>query len=162
MKKFIKLKWTKWIIAILSIFMVWFAVKYTVIYYKEKLVPLTEVAAPFIHNGDGKPLVTVHIGGQYYVRLDQMLEKPVLCEVTVIYYFYQSSIIDGVVHRIIWYPYPSYLTRSFDIGHIIDDRFIVIPFYLKAGEYKLERQADYTCDGIMIRKDASFSVTIIK
>jgi hypothetical protein len=136
-----------------------FAVKYILEYYQDRLVSLTEITSPYLHNGDGKILSVVHRGKEYFVRVITKRLQP--CDIVVTYYFEQVIDDDDTPRRILWYPYPVYLARAV-IGSSIADRFIVIPIYMKPGGYFLVRQAQYTCGGQTFKKDFSIPITIAK
>lgn len=153
------LKNKKTIAAILLCIGVFFGVMYLNSYYRASLVLITEFSSPFIHNGDGKLLTTIKTGEQYFVRIQT--KRAITCNIDVTYYFEQVGEENGVQKRTLWYPYPTYKAKSLE-GESITDRFIVIPLYMKPGEYNLVRQAVYDCGGSLISKDVSIGVRVTK
>lgn len=157
MLAFIKNK--KIILGFILLCIAFFGIGYLKTYYKERLVPLTEIAVPYFHNGDGKPLMTIKAGEDYFIRIQT--KRIMTCDTGITYYFEQVSDEHGVLKRTVWFPYPTYLSKSLE-GESITDRFIVIPIYLKPGTYNLVHQAVYNCGGELISKDTIISVKVIR
>jgi hypothetical protein len=139
--------------------LVFISIRYAAQNYKENLVTLTELSPPYVHGGDGKALSSVRVGQEYFVRITT--KRLIACDIVVLFYFKQTMIEGDIPRVIVWYPYPVYTSRV-EAGTSMVDRFIVIPIYMKPGDYVLIRQSQYNCGGEAVKQNVSIPIRIAK
>ena len=119
-------------------------------HYKNYLIPpVSVVGEPYLHNGDGIKLNSFNAGDVFFIRV--FTERVVACSAEISYNI-MKFLPDENDHkrRIFLYNYPTGIGFS-GIGKYETDERLVIPSWLKAGEYSFTRFGNYDCNGVNIK-----------
>lgn len=151
----------RYLIAVIASILMFFGSQYAYETYQHALVPPTvTLAAPFIWiDNPDKPSSTLHAGEGFWIRI--FTNRLQVCSVDTQYSIMQVSNVNGTLVRKVFYAYPISRNRSIP-GESITDKYLVLPIWVKSGEYIVTRQSDYDCDGQKISQDGQSLAIIVK
>jgi hypothetical protein len=132
------------------IVMVYLTVGYSYDVYKNSMVPVIDVKAPYLWTDDPSvPMTTFHRGQDFFFRTFTV--RTVECEVEINQMILQISEENNEIRRTVFHSYPPVHGVSV-IGRGYTDRRLTIPETLPNGSYMLDRRSDFDCKGVKIHR----------
>jgi hypothetical protein len=104
---------------------------------------------PYLHKAidDNMPTTVFHAGDVFYVHTE--VSRQVICSVDLNYRIITDQTREDGIHRVVYYTYPQTRTVVPPDTYYSDVR-LVIPDWLKPGDYFIDRNASYVCQGLKI------------
>jgi hypothetical protein len=118
---------------------------------------------PYLHTGDNKPTKLFHAGDVVFLHTDS---RTTACNADLHYRIITETKkagptpADDVYNRIVWFSYPQTRTST-NIGHYHADVRLVLPDWLRPGEYLIDRNVVFDCGVVRVPVVAAIPFTIV-
>lgn len=154
----IKPRYKIWTSVLVSLFLVFFGVKYAYNYYRLSLIPAFKKPGYIYTDNENIPATFIVRGKGFYIRT--FTNRIEVCSVDSTYSIIQMSQDEhGIMKRKVVYTYYVMRNRSL-VGETITDKYLIVPDWITPGNYQIMRQSDYDCQGQKLSQDAFFDIVI--